>query len=158
MAGSNLPMMMYAPVWKSKFYGAFVPNHRVVLDAIDATPARWRGDAGSSPLDRARAVASLPRNDLVKYCRVHPTHWLISTQVSGRCAKALMWIVRKSPTDSEADQLLELGGLKLAERLKGLHQDDLELQKSAKELMKMLQTVWKSKFKRPSIRGLSWSE
>ena len=43
-------------------------------------------------------------------------------------------------TDSEADQLLELGGLKLAERLKGLHQDDLELQKSAKELMKMLQT------------------
>ena len=66
--------------------------------------------------------------------------------------------VRKSPTDSEADQLLELGGLKLAERLKGLHQDDLDLQKSAKELMKMLQTVWKSKFKRPSIRGLSWSE
>ena len=42
-------------VWKSKFYGAF----------IDATPARWRGDAGSSPLDRA----------------AHPTHWLISTQV-----------------------------------------------------------------------------
>ena len=28
------------PVRKSKFYGAFVPNHRVVLDAIDATPAR----------------------------------------------------------------------------------------------------------------------
>ena len=39
------------PVWKSKFYGAFVLNHRVVLHAIDATPARWRGDAGSSPLD-----------------------------------------------------------------------------------------------------------
>ena len=35
-------------VWKSKFYGAFVLNHRVVLHAIDATPARWRGDAGSS--------------------------------------------------------------------------------------------------------------
>ena len=40
-------------VWKSKFYGAFVPNHRVV--------ARWRGDAGSSPLDRARTAASSPR-------------------------------------------------------------------------------------------------
>ena len=52
-----------------------------------------------------------------------------------------MWIVRKSPTDSEADQLLELGGLKLAERLKGLHQDDLDLQKSAKELMKMLNLI-----------------
>ena len=37
------------PVWKSKFYGAFVLNHRVVLHVIDATPARWRGDAGSSP-------------------------------------------------------------------------------------------------------------
>ena len=35
---------------------------RVDLHAIDATPARWRGDAGSSPLE-------------------HPTHWLISTQV-----------------------------------------------------------------------------
>ena len=35
-----------------KIYGAFVLNQRVVLHAIDATPARWRGDAGSSPLDR----------------------------------------------------------------------------------------------------------
>ena len=70
-----------SPVWKSKLYGAFVLNHRVVLHAIDAAPARWRGDAGSSPLDRARMAASSPRNDLVKNCRVHPTHWLISTQV-----------------------------------------------------------------------------
>ena len=36
------------------------------------------GDASSSPLDRARTAALSPRNDLVK---VHPTHWLISTQV-----------------------------------------------------------------------------
>ena len=49
-------------MWESKCYGALVLNHRVVLHAIDATPARWRGDAGSSPLE-------------------HPTHWLISTQV-----------------------------------------------------------------------------
>ena len=40
-------------MWKSKFYGAFVLNHRVVLQAIDATPARWRGDAGSS-VERTR--------------------------------------------------------------------------------------------------------
>ncbi len=56
-------------------------NHRVVLHAIDATPARRRGGVNSSPLDRARTAASSPRNDLVKNCRVHPTHWLISTQV-----------------------------------------------------------------------------
>ena len=67
-------------MWKSKFYGAFVLNRRVDLHAIDATPARWRGDAGSSPLDGASTAASSPRNDLVKNCRVHPTHWLISTQ------------------------------------------------------------------------------
>ena len=29
---------------KSKFYGSIVLNHRVVLHAIDATPARWHGD------------------------------------------------------------------------------------------------------------------
>ena len=51
-----------------KFYGAFVLILRVNLHAIDATPARWRGDAGSSPLDRARTAAK------------HPTHWSISTQ------------------------------------------------------------------------------
>ena len=43
----------FLPVRKSKFYGAFVLNSRVDLQAIDAPPARWRGDAGSSRLDRA---------------------------------------------------------------------------------------------------------
>ena len=52
----------WRPVWKSKFYGAFVLNRRVVLHAIDAAPARWRGDAGSSPLDRARSAGSSPIN------------------------------------------------------------------------------------------------
>ena len=71
-------------MWKSKFYCAFVLNLRVDLNAIDATPARWRGDAGSSPLDGARTAASSPRNDVVKNYRVHPTHWLISTQARTR--------------------------------------------------------------------------
>ena len=48
--------------WKSKFHGAFVLNV-ADLHAIDATPDRWRGDAGSSPLDGASAAASSPRND-----------------------------------------------------------------------------------------------
>ena len=50
-------------VWKSKYYGAFVLNRRVVLHAIDAAPARWRGDAGSSALDGISTAASSPRND-----------------------------------------------------------------------------------------------
>ena len=33
-------------------------NRRVDLHAIDATPARWRGGAGSSPLDGASTAAS----------------------------------------------------------------------------------------------------
>ena len=55
-------------------------NRRVDLHAIDATPARWRDDASFPPLDGASAATPSPRNDLVKN-RVHPTHWLISTQV-----------------------------------------------------------------------------
>ena len=43
-------------VWISKFYGAFVDLH-----AIDVTPARRRGGAGSSPLDGASTAASSPR-------------------------------------------------------------------------------------------------
>ena len=46
-----------------KFDGAFVVNHRVDLHAIDAPPARWRGDAGSSSLDGASTAASSSRND-----------------------------------------------------------------------------------------------
>ena len=48
-------------------------NLRVDLHAIDAAPARWRGDAGYSPLDRASTATSSPRNDLEKNI-VHPTH------------------------------------------------------------------------------------
>ena len=76
-----------------KIYGAFVLNRRVVLHAIDATPARWRSDAGSSPLDGANTAASSPRNVLVKNCRVHPTHCLISTQVAKRSAVPLCQFV-----------------------------------------------------------------
>ena len=65
----------------NQIYGAFVLNRRVDLHAIDATPARWRGYLGSSPLDGASAATSSPRNDLVENYRVHSTHWLISTQV-----------------------------------------------------------------------------
>ena len=44
----------------NQIYGAFVLNCRVDLHAIDAAPARWRGDAGSSPLDGASTAASSP--------------------------------------------------------------------------------------------------
>ena len=70
-------------MWKSKCYGAFVLNHRVVLHAIDATPARWRGDAGSSPLE-------------------HPTHWLISTQVPALLPR-LAGPLRAALADPDAD-------------------------------------------------------
>ena len=66
-------------MWKSKFLR--VHDAAVLdLDAIDATPRRrWRGDAGSPPLDGASAAAPSPRNDLVKISG--PTHWLISCTV-----------------------------------------------------------------------------
>ena len=37
----------------NQVYGAFVLNRRFELHAIDATSARWRGGAGSPPLDGA---------------------------------------------------------------------------------------------------------
>ena len=55
-----------------------------ILRRVYATPARWRGGAGSSPLDGASTAASSSRKDLVKNYRVHPTHWLISTQVKSK--------------------------------------------------------------------------
>ena len=82
-------------VWKSKFYGAFVLNRRVVLHAIDATAARWRADAGSSPFDRVRTATSSPRNDLVKNC--HPIRWLISTQVWAGVAEVSADVLRRLP-------------------------------------------------------------
>ena len=45
------------PVWKPPAT-LFVLNRRVDLHVIDATPARWRGGAGSSPLDGASTAAS----------------------------------------------------------------------------------------------------
>ena len=42
-----------------KFYGAFELILRANLHAIDAPPARWRDDAGSLPLDGARAPDTL---------------------------------------------------------------------------------------------------
>ena len=56
---------------------------RVDLRAIDATPARWRGDAGSSPLE-------------------HPTHWLISTQVPALLPR-LAGPLRAALADPDAD-------------------------------------------------------
>ena len=47
----------------NQIYGAFVLNRRVDLHAIDATPARWRADVGSSPLDGTSAPTSSPCTD-----------------------------------------------------------------------------------------------
>ena len=70
---------LWKAVWKSKFYGAFD------LHAINATPARWRGDAGSSALDSASTDTSSPRNDLVKNCRAPDA--LVDFHTGGRPRK-----------------------------------------------------------------------
>ena len=49
--------------------------------AIDATSARRRAPGALSPLDSVSTVAFSLRKDFVKNCRVHPTHWLMPTQV-----------------------------------------------------------------------------
>ena len=85
-------------VWRSKFYGAFVLNRRVDLHAIDAPPARWRGDAGSSSLDG-----------------------LISTQVAvplGPVASRQMWFeaqVVSVPARRRERGAADAGGARLAQ-------------------------------------------
>ena len=122
----------------NKMLGSLNPNGRdLVIDGCDSIRRRVRSEVPGVAKKNLKELTDAGALDvMIDVLKL----WMEDAPVSGRCAKALMWIVRKSPTDSEADQLLELGGLKLAERLKGLHQDDLDLQKSAKELMKMLQT------------------
>ena len=65
------------------------PHHN--LHAIDATPARWRGDASSSPLDRARTAASSPRNDLVKNYRAPDTPVDFHTGFRRRIRRCRLW-------------------------------------------------------------------
>ena len=55
-----------------KISGAFVLNRRVDLHAIDATPARWRGGVGLSPLDGASTAASPSLSEELSGA---PTHW-----------------------------------------------------------------------------------
>ena len=57
------------PVWKSNVAAHLLPRPNHDLHAIDATPVRWHGGAGSSPLDGASTAASSSRNDLVKKYR-----------------------------------------------------------------------------------------
>ena len=55
------PLMRFQlsrPVWKSKFYGAFVLNRRVNLHSIDAMP-RWRGGV---PVPNRSTEAARPRH------------------------------------------------------------------------------------------------
>ena len=69
------PLIAYRPVWKSKFRGAFVLNHRA-SSTPSTTPARWRGDQflAARPSQDSRVIAGELSEEL------HPAHWLISTQ------------------------------------------------------------------------------
>ena len=91
------PPELPRPVWKSKFYGAFVLNHRVDLHAIDATPARWRGDVGSSPLDGLISTQALAAAvHLVLDLGLHRAEVAVPRfQELGRQAEVL-WVYRRS--------------------------------------------------------------
>ena len=89
------------------------PRRNHDLHAIDATPARRD----------ASMAASLPRNDLVKNHWVHPTHWLISTQVG------------KIESDSEKEEKAKFASRKSGTRI-------AEVEK--RPVVARAQTVWKS--------------
>jgi hypothetical protein len=58
-------------VHESNCRDASPPRLNRDLHAIDATPARWSGRGGLSPLDSASTAAFSPRKDFVKKLSVH---------------------------------------------------------------------------------------
>ena len=71
----------------NRIYGAFVLNRRVDLHAIDATPARWRGDVGSSPLDGPSAVAP---NALVNF-HTGEDHHVVVVKITDASVREDYW-------------------------------------------------------------------
>ena len=78
-----------------KFYGAFALNRLVDLHAIGATPARWRGDAGSSPLDAPDALVDFHTGN----CLISFSNWPLyvlscssdMALMSTCCCAMLLW-------------------------------------------------------------------
>ena len=101
-----------------------VPNARTCVEIkFTARSSRHlldgvHGDAESSPPDRASAATSSPRTDSVKNYRVHPTHWLISTQAR----TTMKAIARPLPGvtgrfESAVEVVFYLGGMALCPTL-----------------------------------------
>ena len=65
------------------------------------------------PLDGASTFAFSPRMDFVKNCRVHPTHWLISTQV-GNTVKRVVIIAAAMVVLGEAMEPVAMVGTTVA--------------------------------------------
>ena len=91
------------PVWKSNCRGASPPllNH-------DLTPSTRRHLDGVAVWVLHDSIQSSglasPRNDLVKNCRVHPTHWLIFTQADTKDPKTMtLNDVLNSPERADGD-------------------------------------------------------
>ena len=79
----------YYPVHKSNCRDASPPRLNHDLHTIKATPARWRGRGGLSPLDSVSTVASSPRMDLVKDYRARDS--LVDLRIGRgpfRCGRA----------------------------------------------------------------------
>ena len=98
--------ILVGTVHKSNFRDASPLRLNHDLHAIDATPARRRGDASSSPLDRARAATSSPRNDLVKNCRAPDT--LDDFHTGTGSSSSLLQLLQ--PTDGQARAEAVRGG------------------------------------------------
>ena len=75
------------------------------MHAIDATPARWRGGAGSSSLDGASTAASSPGNEFVKSTwdaaprtehAVLAAGEALEVTAAAHCRRSVLFVVRAS--------------------------------------------------------------
>ena len=123
--------MMSTKVLVNKMHGSMNPNGRdMIIDGCDSISrrVRWKTlrDANLKAMHETSAIELLL--DIMKL-------WMEDIPVALCSVRAVGKVVRNG---KEADRVLELGGLLLAEQCKNLHPDDPDVSRTTKELMRTL--------------------
>ncbi|KAH8058742.1 hypothetical protein JL722_5975 [Aureococcus anophagefferens] len=123
--------MMGTKVLVNKMHGSMNPNGReMIIDGCDSITRRVKWQ-----LLRESHIKILHETSAIELLLDILKLWMEDIPVALCAVRATGRIVK---TGKEADRVLELGGLLLAEQCKNLHPDDPDMGKAAKDLMRTL--------------------
>jgi hypothetical protein len=123
--------MMGTKVLVNKMHGSMNPNGReMIIDGCDSITRRVKWQ-----LLRESHIKILRETSAIELLLDILKLWMEDIPVALCAVRATGRIVK---TGKEADRVLELGGLLLAEQCKNLHPDDPDMGKAAKDLMRTL--------------------